>query len=168
MNLTAVIFTFIASLLASPAPAVAQTAPPAPAPDAPPAEEKRVIVDKAEQMLTAFEGERIVMQTKVSTGRSGWRTPSGEFHVGFKERMHYSHLFDNAPMPWSVQVNGNIFIHGFSYVPDFPASHGCIRVPTNGDNPAKRFFEWVEPGTPVTVMGEWAPKPRVVKKKKAK
>jgi len=169
--------SFIAVFFAAVASAFSQTeskpenpAPPAPpAPAAPPAEEKRVVVDKAEQTLTAYEGERVVIQTKVSTGRSGWRTPSGEFRVGIKERMHYSRLFDNAPMPWSVQVNGHIFIHGFSYVPDFPASHGCIRVPTSGDNPAKRFFEWVEPGTPVSVTGEWVPIPkaRVVRKPKA-
>jgi hypothetical protein len=132
--------------------------------------EKRVVVDKTQQMLFAYEGERVVIQSRVSTGRAGWRTPSGNFSVGIKDRMHYSRLFDNAPMPWSVQVNGHYFIHGFSYVPDFPASHGCVRLPTNGDNPAKRFFEWVEPGTPVTITGDWIPIPkaRVIKRPTAK
>ncbi len=151
-------------------PAFAQTESPAavPPPVVPPAEEKRVVVDKTQQILFAYEGERIVIQSRVSTGRAGWRTPSGEFNAGIKERMHYSRLFNNAPMPWSVQVNGHYFIHGFSYVPDFPASHGCVRLPTDGDNPAKRFYEWVEPGTPVTITGDWVPKPRVVKKPAAK
>ena len=139
-------------------------------PAEPPVSEKRVVVDKTQQMLFAYEGERVVIQSRVSTGRAGWRTPSGNFSVGIKDRMHYSRLFDNAPMPWSVQVNGHYFIHGFSYVPDFPASHGCVRLPTNGDNPAKRFFEWVEPGTPVTITGDWIPIPkaRVIKGPTAK
>ena len=122
---------------------------------------KRVVVDKTVQTLSAYEGENLVIQSRVSTGRAGRGTPSGKFTVGFKERIHYSHLYDNAPMPWSVQVHGNFFIHGFSSVPDYPASHGCIRVPLSGDNPAKRFYEWVETGTPVTITGEWAGKPRV-------
>jgi lipoprotein-anchoring transpeptidase ErfK/SrfK len=89
----------------------------------------------------------------------GRRTPSGKFTAGVKLRMHYSRLYDNAPMPYSVQVNGNYFIHGFTSVPDRPASHGCIRVPLTGENPAKLFFEWVEPGTPIEITGEWSPPP---------
>ncbi len=152
---------------ALPAPSV--PAPPLPTvPPEPPVIEKRVVVDKTEQMLFAYEGERLVMQSRVSTGRMGWRTPSGEFTAGDKERMHYSRLFHNAPMPWSVQVHGHFFIHGFSYVPDYPASHGCIRLPASGDNPAKRFYEWVERDTPVTITGDWAGKPRAVKQPKKK
>lgn len=147
----------------------AQPEQPAPAvPPAPPASEKRVVVDKTEQKLFAYEGERLVIESRVSTGRTGWGTPKGEFTAGDKERMHYSRLFNNAPMPWSVQVHGHFFIHGFSYVPDYPASHGCIRLPTGGDNPAKRFYEWVEPGTPVTITGDWVGRPRRERQPKKK
>jgi lipoprotein-anchoring transpeptidase ErfK/SrfK len=55
-------------------------------------------------------------------------------------------------MPWSVQINGHIFIHGFSSVPAYPASHGCIRVPLTGPNPARCFYEWIHRGTPVAVI----------------
>ena len=70
--------------------------------------------------------------------------------------MHYSRLYDNAPMPFSVQFHGNYFIHGFSEVPAWPASHGCIRVPMDGENPAQKFYDWVEVGTPIKVTGDWA------------
>jgi hypothetical protein len=43
--------------------------------------------------------------------------------------MHYSRRYRNAPMPFSVQVKGHIFIHGFKEVPARPASHGCVRLP---------------------------------------
>jgi hypothetical protein len=122
--------------------------------------QKRVVVDKTAQELIAYEGDRIVLRSHVSTGRMGRRTPSGQFIAGVKLRMHYSRLYDNAPMPWSVQVNGNYFIHGFTSVPDRPASHGCIRLPLTGDNPAKQFFDWVEPGTPIEIAGEWTPPPK--------
>ncbi len=149
-------------------PATPPIAPEAVAPPAPPASDKRVVVDKTIQKLFAYEGERLVLESRVSTGRTGWGTPKGEFTAGDKERMHYSRLFNNAPMPWSVQVHGHFFIHGFSYVPDYPASHGCIRMPTGGDNPAKRFYEWIEPGTPVTVTGDWVGRPRPEKQPKKK
>lgn len=112
---------------------------------------KRTEVSLSEQRLRAWQGERLVLLCRISSGRNG-RTPKGDFHAGsYKARRHYSSLYDNAPMPWSVQVKGNVFIHGFSSVPDYPASHGCIRVPLKEGNPAKFFYEWVEPGTPIKV-----------------
>jgi lipoprotein-anchoring transpeptidase ErfK/SrfK len=54
-------------------------------------------------------------------------------------------------MPWSVQITGNIFVHGFTSVPRAPASHGCIRLPLDEGNPAKLFFDWVDRGTPVHI-----------------
>ena len=111
---------------------------------------KRVEIDLTDQMLRAYEGSRVVLKTRISSGRNG-ATPTGSFRAGWKNADHYSSLFNNAPMPWSVQVRGNIFVHGFTSVPDYPASHGCIRVPLTGNNPAKRFFNWVEAGTPIRI-----------------
>lgn len=116
---------------------------------------KRVEVDKTQQVLRAYEGDRLVFQSRISTGKWDRSTPNGNFAVGIKHIMHYSRRYNNAPMPFSVQVNGNIFIHGFTSVPARPASHGCIRLPLDGDNPAKWFFNWADPGTPVTVSGQW-------------
>jgi hypothetical protein len=36
--------------------------------------------------------------------------------------------------------------------PARPASHGCIRLSIEQ---AKRFYDWVEPGTPIVVWGRW-------------
>lgn len=65
--------------------------------------------------------------------------------------MHYSRRYDNAPMPYSVHVGGNYFIHGFSSVPSYPASHGCIRLPVDA---AREFYGWITPGTPVRIRGD--------------
>jgi lipoprotein-anchoring transpeptidase ErfK/SrfK len=51
-----------------------------------------------------------------------------------------------------VQIRGHVFIHGFRSVPDFPASHGCIRLPLDRGNPARFFYEWIDRGTPVKVI----------------
>ncbi len=113
---------------------------------------KRVEIDLTKQRLSAYEGNRLVMKTNISSGRTG-NTPRGRFTAGpYKSERHFSSLYHNAPMPWSVQVSGNIFIHGFSVVPNYPASKGCIRVPISGRNPARRFYKWVDVGTPIRIF----------------
>ncbi len=114
--------------------------------------EKRAEVNLATQRLRAWQGERLILETRVSSGRRG-RTPSGSFTAGpYKARRHYSSRYNNAAMPYSVQVTGNFFIHGFTSVPKYPASHGCIRVPLTEGNPAKLFYEWVSKGTPIEIV----------------
>lgn len=117
---------------------------------------KRVVISKKAQELRAYEGDLLVFKTHVSTGRKGHGTPSGHFAAGRKERIHYSSLYDDSPMPWAVQVDGNVFIHGFTSVPRYPASHGCIRMPLVGGNPAKWFWHWIDYGTPVTIANDWS------------
>jgi lipoprotein-anchoring transpeptidase ErfK/SrfK len=128
--------------------------------------EKRVEVSLGEQRLRGWQGARLVLETKVSTGRSG-RTPAGSFKAGpYRARLHRSKLYHNAAMPWSVQINGHIFVHGFSSVPDYPASHGCVRMPLTGANPARFFYEWVDAGTPVAVVPAPPKEKKALAKKK--
>src|SRR5260370_37338445 len=97
--------------------------------------------------------ERGSCSTVISArGREGKKTPSGEFKAGpVKSPMHRSRLYHNAPMPWSVQVHENVFIHGFQKVPRHPASHVCIRLPLAGAHPARWFYGWLDGGTPVSL-----------------
>jgi len=113
---------------------------------------KSVVIDLSDQKLRAYQGNRLVMQTRISSGKNGG-TPTGRYSAGpYKSKTHFSSLYNNAPMPWSVQVTGNIFIHGYTEVPNYPASRGCIRVPISGFNPARRFFNWVDVGTPIRIV----------------
>lgn len=117
---------------------------------------KRVVINKKEQTLLAFQGERKVMTTNVSTGREAKQTPTGLFKAqAFKDPTHRSKLHNQAYMPWSVQIVGNVFIHGFKSVPGRAASSGCIRLPLTNGNPARWFYHWVEPGTSVQIGGKW-------------
>lgn len=113
---------------------------------------KRIEIDKTNQVLRAFDGNQLVQETPISTGKQGKATPNGDFQTGAKYRMHRSRLYQNAPMPYSIQVAGNYFIHGFKSVPEHPASHGCIRMPVEE---AEKLYNWVEPGTPVHITGRW-------------
>jgi lipoprotein-anchoring transpeptidase ErfK/SrfK len=121
---------------------------------------RRVAVSVSEQKLRAYDGGQLVFETRVSTGMEGKRTPTGSFSAQSKDLIHYSSLYENAPMPFSVQFHGNYFIHGFSFVPHYPASHGCIRLPLREDGhcPAEEFYDWVRVGTPIRVVGSWQDK----------
>jgi len=110
---------------------------------------KWVVIDKTQQVLRAYEGRRLVLETRVSTGRWNGATPNGEYTAGDKFRMHYSRRYHNAPMPWSVQVNGHMFIHGFTSVPRYPASHGCIRLPRSF---AKKLYNLTDFGSTTVVV----------------
>lgn len=117
---------------------------------------KFIEVDQSTQRLVGYQGDMVVIDTKVSTGGRGHHTPNGDFKTGpYKARMHYSKLYNNAPMPYSIQVNGNVFIHGYGSVPNYPASHGCIRVPLGKKNPAKYLYSWAEKGVDVRIHGAW-------------
>ena len=87
-------------------------------------------IDLSDQEMTVvFEGEAI-HHWPVSTARAGKFTPTGLFHVQAMKRMHYSTLYDNAPMPFSIFFSGNFAIHGTTQVDRLgnPASAGCITV----------------------------------------
>lgn len=116
-----------------------------------------VEVNLQAQRLRAYQGDYLVMETKVSTGKKGNSTITGEFKTG-PEKSEYrtSSLYEDAPMPYSVQVHGNYFIHGSSSVPNYPASHGCVRMPLTGRNAAKYFFRWVNLGVPVSLRYGWS------------
>lgn len=115
---------------------------------------KRVLVDLEARRLKSWQGERLVLDCHISAG-PGRRTPTGNFTAGpYKSRYHYSSRYRNAPMPYSVQITGNIFVHGFKSVPDYPASRGCIRMHLDQGNPARFFFEWVDRGVPIRIVRE--------------
>jgi L,D-transpeptidase catalytic domain len=55
--------------------------------------------------------------------------------------------FKGAPMPYFMRIVGGTGLHA-GYLPGYPASHGCIRMP---EFMAENFFRSVSVGTPVTV-----------------
>ena len=94
-----------------------------------PALATQIVVDKRTQTMYVDSPEG-VFTWKVSTAKKGYHTPSGTFSVQSMEKMHYSRLYDNSPMPWSIFFNGNIAIHGTPHISGLgsPKSHGCVRL----------------------------------------
>ncbi len=92
----------------------------------------RVRIDLGAQRLSV-EAPKFSKVFKISSGLAPkYATPgSGKcFAPDFIQAMHYSTLYNNAPMPNSVFFNGNIAMHGTEaeHLLGKPASHGCIRL----------------------------------------
>ena len=62
--------------------------------------------------------------------RPGYVTPRGRFHVYRRERLSWSFPY-RVWMPHALYFSGGYAIHGFSAVPAYPASHGCVRIPVS-------------------------------------
>jgi lipoprotein-anchoring transpeptidase ErfK/SrfK len=135
----------------------------------------KIVVDVSKQRAYFFRGETCIGETKCSTGKKGFATQVGNFAVTQKDRNHVSNLygsfvseggetvrrdvdmskmkvpdgcaFQGAKMPFYLRFTGGYGLHA-GHVPNYPASHGCVRLPRVM---AERFFENCQIGTPVIV-----------------
>jgi len=135
-----------------------------------------VQLDLTEQKAYLLYNDRAVMQSPICSGRPGHLTPTGTFHVTRKDLNHVSSIygrivdrwnrtvvvdadvdmptpagtrFINAPMHYFMEFAPGIGMHA-GYLPGYPASHGCVRMPEKG---AIAFFQALSVGAPVTVFG---------------
>jgi lipoprotein-anchoring transpeptidase ErfK/SrfK len=148
----------------------------------------RIVIDLEQQRAYFYRGGKIVGISVVSTGREGYDTPSGEFRITQKDLTHLSSIygdyvdrssgqvvmenvdvtkdprppgtvFRGAPMPYFLRIHGGIGMHA-GYLPGYPASHGCIRLPKEM---AAHFFQNAAIGTPVAIRQaqDYPPNPYV-------
>jgi hypothetical protein len=108
---------------------------------------RRVEIHRDRGVLLLIEGGEVERAVHTSTGAGG-ATPSGTFRVYRKETLSWSYPFQ-VWMPFASYFVGGIAMHEYSHVPEYPASHGCVRLPA-GD--AERVFRFAEVGTPVHVF----------------
>jgi L,D-transpeptidase catalytic domain/Putative peptidoglycan binding domain len=83
----------------------------------------------SQQVLLIVAGGRVRRAIHVSTGRPGWSTPRGHYTVQWRSLMSWSVPFQ-VWMPLAQYFYDGYAMHEFSDVPAYPASHGCIRVPS--------------------------------------
>jgi lipoprotein-anchoring transpeptidase ErfK/SrfK len=108
----------------------------------------RIVVSLADQSLYAYNGQNLVATSNISSGKPGHETPTGDFTVSEKDPDHHSSIYDNASMPFFMRLtDGGVGLHA-GFIPGYPASHGCVRLPMGM---ARELFQHVEPGTPVEI-----------------
>ncbi len=119
---------------------------------------KRIEVDLTNQRVYAIEGDKIVYQFVVSTGKWG-RTPTGEFTIWTKVRsqlmkggsreLNTYYYLPNVPYVMFFHNEEIAKMRGFSFHGTYwhdnfghPMSHGCINMRTED---AKTLYEWATP-----------------------
>jgi lipoprotein-anchoring transpeptidase ErfK/SrfK len=110
-----------------PGPATAQPLDPA----EPPVSKVLAVIDKSRQEMQVFVGDVKRYTWEVSTGLTGYDTPSGSYPARSMNEIWYSKEWDDAPMPHAIffTKKGHA-IHGTDEINKLnrPASHGCVRL----------------------------------------
>lgn len=140
----------------------------------------RIVIDLTAQRARYYKGDKLVGVSPIASGREGHATPTGNFKITEKDVYHRSSIygayldgagnvvvedvdvrtdpcpagahFVGAKMHYFMRVVGAVGMHE-GYLPGYPASHGCIRLPTRM---AATFYHATPYGTPVKVVGNGA------------
>ena len=108
-------------------------------------EGRHVEVDISRQVMSLIQGDTPVHTFHVSTGTSATPTVRGKFRFYMKQAG-----YNAKRMYFSVYFIRGYATHGYNPVPNYPASHGCVRNPI----PFSRFiYNWVQIGMPIYVYG---------------
>ena len=110
-------------------------------------EQLRLEITLASQHVALVKNGVPVFNTVCSTGREGFSTRRGDYVITDKDRYHFSTIY-KVEMPYFMRLSCLDFGMHEGVVPNYPASHGCIRLP--GDA-ARKFFAEIPIGTLVTV-----------------
>jgi len=104
-------------------------------------------ISLASQSAALIKNGVPIFRTECSTGRQGYSTRTGRFVITDKERNHRSTIY-KVDMPYFMRLSCLDFGMHAGVVPNYPASHGCIRLPAEA---ARKFFSEIPIGTLVTV-----------------
>lgn len=136
----------------------------------------RIRINRAEQTAYFYRGDQLIGKSWLSTGDANHTTPAGNYRIIGKDKYHkssrYGAAVDSAGNVVVAEVdykkdrlppgtkyegakmtnfmrlsNDGIGMHA-GFLPGYPASHGCIRMP---EHMSEVFFENVTAGTPVTI-----------------
>jgi hypothetical protein len=135
-----------------------------------------VVLDLSDQKAYFYKGGTLAGVSAISSGDELHRTPTGNFKVQQKDKWHKSNLygdyvdaggnivmtnidvtkdrcppgcrFDGSKMHHFMRFNNGIGMHE-GFLPGYPASHGCVRMP---GHMAEIYFHNLSAGTPVRVQ----------------
>ena len=92
-------------------------------------QERNFIIDLSEQKVYYYNGGELKKTSRISSGRSGFRTKAGKYVITDKTKNKRSNIYDNAEMPYFQRFScGAIGFHEGNTYSRY-ASHGCIRLP---------------------------------------
>jgi lipoprotein-anchoring transpeptidase ErfK/SrfK len=135
-----------------------------------------ILISLSEQMVYLFKDGQLAGGSPISSGSEGYDTRPGRYRIIEKDIDHLSSIygdyidsqgnilatnidnrkdpsppganFDGAKMFYFMRIYNGVGMHQ-GYLPGYPASHGCIRLPAHM---AEKFFHEVSVGTPVEIV----------------
>jgi len=135
----------------------------------------KIVVNLRSQTAVLYKGKTAIAESRISTGREGYDTPTGRFSVMRKDQDHRSSIygdyvdkadhvvvanvdvrktqkpprarFEGAPMPYFVEFSPGFGLHAGN-LPGYAASHGCVRMTYWK---ARQFYNAAKVGTPVII-----------------
>lgn len=122
---------------------------------------KRILVDRSEQKLYAYEEEELFLESGISTGLDLTPTPRGTFTIYKKTPSRYmqgplpgisDQYYDLPGVPWNMYfTKEGGAIHGAYWHTEFGKqwSHGCVNLPLDV---ARTLYNWAPLGTTVIVQ----------------
>ena len=108
-----------------------------------PRDGKHVEGNLGDQLLALINGNEVYRIYPISSGKPSTPTILGHFRVYLRDP---GYLPDG--MYYSSFFSGGYAIHGYDPAPDYPASHGCMRVPIVD---AISIYDWLTLGNVVDV-----------------
>ncbi len=113
----------------------------------------KVVIDIARQKGFLLVNGKIGMETSVSTARSGKYTPRGTFRMTERVRTGKHSTIYGVEMPYWMRLSGTVYGVHAGYLPGYPASAGCVRLPAEA---AQVFYDHTGYGTQVSIESSWS------------
>lgn len=135
-----------------------------------------VFISLSKQRAYLMMGDETAIDTPISSGKAAGMTPVGKFKVQEKDKDHRSNIYGDfvdskgrvvrggvslkidsapsgthyvgAPMKWFCRISEGVGMH-IGILPGYPASHGCVRLPSDV---APLIYNKVKVGTPVEIV----------------
>lgn len=95
---------------------------------------------------------KVAITSPVSTARPGKYTPRGTFTVTERVPAGKVSTIYGVQMPYWIRLGGSAYGMHAGYLPGYPASAGCIRLPSEG---AQAIFSHTRSGTRVSIYSSW-------------
>lgn len=139
-------------------------------------EKARVRVSLSKQRAYLLMDDEVVIDSPISSGKRARPTPTGSYRIMQKDKDHRSNIYGDfvdgagrvvrrgvssridsapsgtrfvgSPMTWFMRLTDDGVGMHVGILPGYPASHGCIRMPSVA---AEMFYRHVKIGTPVVV-----------------
>ncbi|MFH1749297.1 MAG: L,D-transpeptidase/peptidoglycan binding protein [bacterium] len=112
----------------------------------------------AKQKMYLWEGKKLIATYTISSGKPGYYTPTGTYHVMSKNIRAWSSKYGLYMPYWMAFTSAG---HGIHELPEWPGgykeglnhlglrvSHGCVRL---GVGPAAYLYSWASIGTPIYI-----------------